>query len=85
MILSFYCRSVGIPPPPDVAVVPYDDIASTLNTGDIILMSGVTTAGALIKSFDRAQFSHVAIVRSIDEYAIKLPISFQWFCSKNRF
>lgn len=46
----------------EVTGVPYDDIASTLNTGDIMLMSGVTSTGAIIKFFDNAQFSHVAIV-----------------------
>ena len=49
-------------PPSGITPVPYDDIASTLNTGDIMLLSGVTNSGAVIKLFDGGQFSHVAIV-----------------------
>ena len=53
-------------PPEGVTVVPYDDVAPTLNTGDIMLFSGVTSTGAIIKCFDRATFSHVAIVSTLD-------------------
>lgn len=72
---SFYdCRKGRLDPPPGITPVPYDDIASTLNTGDIMLFSGVTNSGAVIKIFDGAQFSHVAIVNiaSLDLLSLKL-------------
>ena len=52
----------GLSDSSEVTTVPYNDIASMLNTGDIMLMSGVTSTGAVIKFFDNTQFSHVAIV-----------------------
>ena len=57
-----YTYSEGIRPPPEIAVVPLDSVASTFNTGDIILLSGATDSGAIIKLFDDSQFSHVGIV-----------------------
>ena len=68
----------GLRPPEGVMVVPYDDIASTLNTGDIMLMSGVTSSGAIIKFFDNAQFSHVSIVNKYNSFE-KLMSSFNFF------
>lgn len=55
-------HSKGIRPPPDVTTVPLDTVANTFNTGDIILLSGATNSGAVIKLFDDSQFSHVGIV-----------------------
>ena len=55
-------RTSMMSPPPGVTAVPYDSVASTLNTGDIMLFSGVTSSGAVIKFFDDAKFSHVGIV-----------------------
>ena len=49
-------------PPPDVETVPFSAIAPKLQTGDLVLFSGATSSGAIIKFFDRAQFSHIAIV-----------------------
>ena len=66
-------------PPEGVTVVPYDDVASTLNTGDLILFSGVTSTGAVIKVFDDARFSHVAIVSYIAE---SILLRFMLRCSK---
>ena len=39
-----------------------DDIIPELGTGDIVLMSGVTQGGAIIRLFDHAEFSHVAMI-----------------------
>lgn len=61
-MIFFARRKSQIDPPSGITPVPYDDIASTLNTGDIMLLSGVTNSGAVIKLFDGGQFSHVAIV-----------------------
>lgn len=55
------CRD-GIMPPPDVETVPLGAISSELQTGDLVLFSGATSSGAIIKFFDRAQFSHIGIV-----------------------
>ena len=54
--------STGIRPPPEISTVPLESVASTFNTGDIILLSGATNSGAIIKLFDGSQFSHVGIV-----------------------
>ena len=35
---------------------------SELDSGDVVLMSGITTGGAIIRIFDKADFSHVAMV-----------------------
>lgn len=53
----------GIYPPPDVVTRTYSSVAETLETGDIVLFSGATSSGAIIKFFDRSQFSHVGLVR----------------------
>ena len=55
----------GVLPPPEVTTTPFGSIASTLDTGDVILFSGATSSGAIIKFFDRSQFSHVGLVSSI--------------------
>lgn len=49
-------------PPPDVETVPLGTIIPKLQTGDLVLFSGATSSGAIIKFFDRAQFSHIGIV-----------------------
>ena len=54
--------SDGILAPSDITTVKFDDVAPTLNTGDLALFSGATTSGALIKLFDNAEFSHIGIV-----------------------
>lgn len=40
----------------------YTDLAPELQTGDLILLAGAESGGALIKFFDGAQFSHSAII-----------------------
>lgn len=52
----------GIMPPPDVETVPLGTIIPKLQTGDLVLFSGATSSGAIIKFFDRAQFSHIGII-----------------------
>ena len=54
--------STGINPPPEVNAVPFSSVADIFNTGDIILLSGATNSGAIIKLFTGAEFSHVGIV-----------------------
>ena len=44
------------PPPP---------LSLSLSQGDIVLFSGATSAGAVIKFFDHSQFSHVALVLNV--------------------
>ena len=63
LIILFMC-SDGIKPPPDVVTVKYDDIADKLQTGDLVLFSGATSSGAIIKLFDNAEFSHIGLVRT---------------------
>ena len=48
--------------PSDFETVKFDDVVPTLNTGDLVLFSGATTSGALIKLFDNAEFSHIGLV-----------------------
>jgi len=55
--------SDGIKPQSDVQTVPFDEVAKTLNTGDIVLFTGATSSGAIIRLFDNAEFSHSGIVR----------------------
>ena len=59
-----YLYSDGIVAPSHITTVKFDDIVDTLNTGDLVLFSGATTSGALIKLFDNAEFSHIGIVSS---------------------
>ena len=54
--------SDGIKGPSDVTTVKFDGIVNTLKTGDLVLFSGATTSGALIKLFDNAEFSHIGLV-----------------------
>ena len=57
---AFY--SDGINPPPNVKTVKFDDLAPKLQTGDIVLFTGATSSGAIIRLFDNAEFSHVGVV-----------------------
>ena len=54
--------SDGINPPPDITPVKFDELAPKLKTGDIVLFTGATSSGAIIRLFDNAEFSHVGIV-----------------------
>jgi len=47
-------------------VTSYDQIASTLQTGDILLFDGVSLESRLIEDIDRSRFSHVGM-------AVRLP------------
>ncbi len=64
MSFLFLCAlySNGIMPPPEVSTVTFSSISSQLQTGDLVLFSGATSSGALIKLFDHSQFSHVGLV-----------------------
>ena len=55
-------HSEGIRPPPEITTVPYSSVVNTLKTGDLVLFSGATSSGAIIKFFDNSQFSHVGLV-----------------------
>ena len=57
-----FCCSDGINPPPDVQTVKFDELAPQLQTGDIVLFTGATSSGAIIRLFDYAEFSHVGLV-----------------------
>ncbi|KAI6651754.1 hypothetical protein LOD99_5002 [Oopsacas minuta] len=60
--------------------VPLESIANDLQTGDLVLMSGMTSGGAIIKLFENEPFSHVGVVvRS--SYT---PEIFIWESSTNR-
>ena len=48
---------------PDFPTVQYSQVIDQLQTGDLVLFSGATSSGALIKIFDGAIFSHIGIVR----------------------
>jgi len=56
------CSSDGINPPPDITPLKFDELAPQLKTGDIVLFTGATSSGAIIRLFDNAEFSHVGIV-----------------------
>ena len=60
--------SDGIRHPPQFPVKTYGEVRSELQTGDIVLFSGATSSGALIKIFDGAIFSHVGLVRANNEF-----------------
>ena len=51
-------------PSPQKEATSYTELRETLNTGDLVLFSGATSSGAIIKIFDGAIFSHVGIVSS---------------------
>lgn len=53
----------GIFPLPDVSTKPLKTIIQDgLQTGDLVLFSGATSSGAIIKFFDHSTYSHVAVV-----------------------
>ena len=52
-------------PSPQKVAKPYTEVRETLRTGDLILFSGATSSGAIIKIFDGAIFSHIGIVCTI--------------------
>lgn len=47
-------------------MIPYDQIADQLQTGDIVLFQGVSLESRLIEDIDRSRYSHVGI-------AVRLP------------
>ena len=61
---------------PDYPTVQYSQIVDKLQTGDLVLFSGATSSGALIKIFDGALFSHIGIVRLFLPYSARYPLSF---------
>ena len=56
-------------PQADVETIPLGTITPKLQTGDLVLFSGATSSGAIIKFFDRAQFSHVGIVSVLESHS----------------
>lgn len=56
-----------IPPSIDTGPVELNSVIGSLQTGDLVLFSGVTPSGAIIRFIDKSQFSHVGIV-SISQY-----------------
>ena len=62
MIIHYITCSNGIRHPPDFSTKEYNEICKELQTGDIVLFSGATSSGAIIKIFDGAVFSHVGLV-----------------------
>ena len=65
-----YTRREGIRPPSEITTVPYSSVIDSLNTGDLVLFSGATSSGAIIKFFDNSQFSHVGLVSGIFTFVI---------------
>ena len=55
--------SDGIFPPPNIKTQLLSSLLPELSTGDIVLFSGATSSGAIIKFFDHSEFSHCGIVR----------------------
>eukprot|EP00731_Ephydatia_muelleri_P014196 Em0007g1506a len=49
------------PLPSNVVYQPYDHVARTIQTGDLLLFSSLKTTSSLIKLFDHAVFGHVGI------------------------
>ena len=45
-----------------VEVVNLQSVIDDLQTGDIILMTGVTVSGSIIRLFDQSEFSHIGMV-----------------------
>lgn len=62
-----------IPPPEGVVYQPYEEVARTIRTGDLLLFSSVKTTTSLIKLFDHAMFGHVGIVSAVHTCA-HMPI-----------
>ena len=62
MTIYYNTCSNGIRPPPDFPTKTYNEFCNELQTGDIVLFSGATSSGAIIKIFDGAIFSHVGLV-----------------------
>lgn len=54
-------RWMAIKAPLGVSVVPYQSLAGHIKTGDIVLFSGVSATGSIIKFFTHSNYSHVAI------------------------
>lgn len=69
----------GIYPAHAAQPLPYEEAIKGLDTGDLILFSGATSQGAIIKFFDHSQFSHVAMVLKA-QYTSQLLI---WEASTN--
>ncbi len=78
--MMYYTDSDGIKPPPDVETVPLKDILPELKTGDIILTSGATSFGAIIKFFDDSNFSHVALVSHFSCACVQLHHNNVYVC-----
>ena len=81
MIEFFLPSSEGIRPSPEYKTVPYSEIREQLQTGDIVLFSGATTSGALIKMFDGSVFSHVGIV-SVFHIMLFLKLCAKYFMTQ---
>ena len=67
----------------EVATKPLNSLMDQLDTGDIVLLSGATSSGAIIKLFDQSQFSHVGIVSSgacISKHGIKIRYFTSYKC-----
>ena len=45
-----------------VEVIKLQSVFDDLQTGDIILMKGVTLTGSIIRLFDQSEFSHIGMV-----------------------
>ena len=56
------CSNAVKPLPDSVVYQPYEVVAKTIQTGDLLLFSSLKTTSSLIKLFDHAMFGHTGIV-----------------------
>lgn len=52
--------------PQSSKAVSLGSLIGDLETGDIVLMSGMSLSGSIIRLFDQSEFSHVALVFKAD-------------------
>ncbi|KAK3273858.1 hypothetical protein CYMTET_17930 [Cymbomonas tetramitiformis] len=69
--------------PPAEATVTYSELLPQLQTGDLVLFSGATVSGAVIKLFSNSRFSHVGIVIK-DVHEFDPDEAFVWESSTNK-
>ena len=60
-LIPSYC-SDDVMDTQSVEVVNLQSVIDDLQTGDIILMTGVTVSGSIIRLFDQSEFSHIGMV-----------------------
>jgi hypothetical protein len=61
-ICMYTCNSDDAMDVQPVDTVKLQSISENLQTGDIVLMKGITVSGSIIRLFDQSEFSHIGMV-----------------------